>query len=983
MVNSRAILWWWLGWLLTTAIPADLAAASMRLAVLATEPVQTSGLSDLLAVELSKAGGIELVERAELEKLGTESAVQRMFVTDAVNQRRSAGALLKADLLLLLSRENIQEQECLKVVLADPHNGSRLRVGLLPANAALDETCREIVRIARETIARFPTGAKTIIGVSPFLSRALVHDYDYLQSSLGYLLETALSAAPGVAVIEMEEAEALRQEANVAGSGQVSRVVPLLVRGEFTVQPGPGRPEFSLKIEVSDGARVWPTMAPAAPVPLPGVVAYLGRELPTQILALVRPGLAHPFSPEAEFGSLVARAEEFARAGANLYSTGLREAAVLLQDSEAQRKLLIREYCALMRSSTHRVYHDAPGKPRDEKMVREAKDRALSEWRLACSHLDFLTMNRKIDAREYTELADRILANENVITGEAGPQADAFKMERKRHLLAMLPHAFDLPFAEGDRAHPHYVQQRLLYVTLHNLMGRRKADLETLAEIIERIPDGMPPSSELTYFFAQPPDRSAPPDYPEEAWVEFLTRVQRSPHALDRIFARYGLLYRQHLLERKNSGPALLADIESLMAEFGAWADAQKIPGSFREPLQMKLSDLRTYIKRDLEPTPADREPFQPRPPQPLPSTGRLQITEIALQLKTLAGKTTPLSGPWQVSQCNDHLDVFWSKGAILFHRTRGLLEEVLLDGTAFFDDVARDGTGLWIGTRRSGVWRLDAEGRVTLKVGSDLGLPPADKGIRLYVVAPGKVCAIGSFGEHERAWCAMIETQPKPAVKVFHTATRVLTDADDRKADSTKDPDMVFTPAWVHLYEDAEGQHNRLWVGRYGQTHPCRKTPLEIDLETLQVRLAPITLTDADMRSSAAYYSSKGTLLEAGDFDVAQIAPAGTTFADGKKRRAICVPRNKEGTANGGLGKILLPRDGFVYVPGVMWFRIDPQTMQTEQLTPDRLPSPGSDFHHFAVSAHYGLMGWSYRGDKFYQITIDEAGAAKPTSAQ
>ena len=950
-----------------------MADAVPRVAIVATSAVEASGLPAMLVVELPKVGGLEMVERAEVGKLIEENAVQRMFAADAVVQRRSAGTLLAADVLLLLSRETIEARECWKVILAEPRNGTRLRAGLLPASTSLEESSREIARMTRETIVRFPAGAKTIVGVGPLLSRTLVHDYDPLQGSLGWLLENALSSAPGVAVIEMEEADALRQEANVVGDGEASRVVPLFVRGEFTVPAGPGAPVFRLSIEISDGARVLERIAPA-PLGLPELAGFISREVSAKILALAQSGAPRAFSREAEFAVLVARAEEFARAGANRYSAGLREAAVLLRDSDAQRRLLVREYCALMQSAMHGVYRE----PLQKTVVEEAKQRAFGSWRAACSHLDFLTANRRIDAREYIALAEQIAAAQNQITGDASGPVEQFKTERNQRLLATLPVVLDLPLAVGDRAPPQEQRQRLLQLTLSSVIGRRKADLDTLAAILERIPDEFPPSAELTYFLSDVSERSGAANS-GDGRAEFLEKLKRSSRPLNRIYARYSALFGQYYSRPKTIGPALLADVEALISDYRAWCDARQIPDFSREPLTTKMTDLAGYIKTDL--TPATAVPVLPRPRPPIASTGRLQITELDLQLKTLAGgteafgkQTWPVgTGFLPVSQlyrCNDQLDVFWSPGAILFQRSRGLLEEVVLDGAAYFEDVAWDGAQLWIATRRRGLWRLDPETREILKIGGDSGLPPADKGMRLHALAPGEVCAIGSFGELQRAWCAIVEAQPRPAVKVFHTATRVLTAADDREGDSARAADIVFSPSWVHLYESMQGGH-RLMVGRYGPSRASRATPLEIDLETLRVGLSPFALTAADLRSSAAYFSKNGELLEAGDSHVAHFAAPGKKFDDGQSRHAICTPRNSEGVENGGLRGLLLPSDGCIYVPGLMWFRIDPRTMQAEQLTPERLPAPASEFEHFGVSAHFGLVAWKYRGAKFYQISV------------
>ena len=46
----------------------------------------------------------------------------------------------------------------------------------------------ELARLLTETRQRFPKGIEQIIGVGPFLSQNLLHDFDYLQSGFSALL---------------------------------------------------------------------------------------------------------------------------------------------------------------------------------------------------------------------------------------------------------------------------------------------------------------------------------------------------------------------------------------------------------------------------------------------------------------------------------------------------------------------------------------------------------------------------------------------------------------------------------------------------------------------------------------------------------------------------------------------------------------------------------------------------------------------------
>ena len=85
----------------------------------------------------------------------------------------------------------------------------------------------------KATRQRFPKGIEQIIGVGPFLSQNLLHDFDYLQSGFAALLAQGLSTYPGVAVLEIEEVRAIGRELELSGGELSDRVVPVILEGEY------------------------------------------------------------------------------------------------------------------------------------------------------------------------------------------------------------------------------------------------------------------------------------------------------------------------------------------------------------------------------------------------------------------------------------------------------------------------------------------------------------------------------------------------------------------------------------------------------------------------------------------------------------------------------------------------------------------------------------------------------------------------------
>jgi hypothetical protein len=277
----------------------------------------------------------------------------------------------------------------------------------------------------------------------------------------------------------------------------------------------------------------------------------------------------------------------------------------------------------------------------------------------------------------------------------------------------------------------------------------------------------------------------------------------------------------------------------------------------------------------------------------------------------------------------------------------------------------------VWVVTRNEGIHIRDKQGAIIGRIGKDEGLPPSDRGAMLHPIEPGRVLAVGSLGLHERAWCAMLDIRgDRPTVNVFHTARRVLT-RDDDKDRHALDPGIVFRPHWIHAYDDGgDGITRKILIGRYAQTHEARRRPLCIELPSLAVSVSDWELSFADHFTSAAYASYKGDMLEAGDFHALWLKPPGKVWPGGEQWKHWCVSRNREGVKNGGLKKVFLRHDGWLYVPGLIWFRLDPKTMSQEKLTPDRLRPPYNNFRYFGVSAHFGLVAWKHRGP-YYRVDV------------
>ena len=130
----------------------------LRLAILSSEKVQDLGLADLLTVQMQNLTGVELVERDLLQKALHEIALSLMLGADEAENRRKAGAILKADMLVLLSFEDAAGgKPTVKLVISDCSHGARLRIAWIPLpSGSLENACRDLAEIVRGTLAQLP-----------------------------------------------------------------------------------------------------------------------------------------------------------------------------------------------------------------------------------------------------------------------------------------------------------------------------------------------------------------------------------------------------------------------------------------------------------------------------------------------------------------------------------------------------------------------------------------------------------------------------------------------------------------------------------------------------------------------------------------------------------------------------------------------------------------------------------------------------------
>lgn len=317
-------------------------------AVIADPELQATGLSDLVTAELT-SHGIPLVEREQIERIQAELVLARCFGADRTEPRVRLGRLLKADALVLLRRQEHGGVSNVRLIISDCTVGARLHANHFELDAdKVDELGSAVSEDVRATRDRFAGGVERLVTVTPLLSRNLTHEFDHLQNGYAAWLGQTLLQLPGVAVVEIEEARAIREELDLNGTEIADSWRPLFVSGEFEMTRDLDvRVALKLRVRNADNeiAKLDVEDLPTDAVP-EWLASHAGRNIAEQLKLSRAVSGKSPLRKE-QFELLVDRARTFAGFGAYLEAISLREAALLLRRDVQEELQLIENYSAL------------------------------------------------------------------------------------------------------------------------------------------------------------------------------------------------------------------------------------------------------------------------------------------------------------------------------------------------------------------------------------------------------------------------------------------------------------------------------------------------------------------------------------------------------------------------------------------------------------------------------------------------------------
>ncbi|MBL7037536.1 MAG: hypothetical protein ISR77_02850 [Pirellulaceae bacterium] len=906
---------------------------------MATDRVAETGLLDLLTVELSQNDSLQLVERERLREAMRELQLMALVTADQVEQRLRLGKTLRADALMVLSFERQEEQRMLRVVVCDSKLGVRLWRGSFACSDESDVT--QLVQYCATTVGevrqRFAGGIRHLIAVPPFLCDDFAQKFDYLQSRYSDRLSSSLMAHAGVAVVEIEEARAVLRELQDTLSGGLERPIATIVQGRYNVDD---QQRVNLQIELVHDEERREQIKQS--FDLGTVGHWLSKDLSSRLLASSQTN-APTLSPKTQKAILSRHAQRFAELGDWGRSTSLREAVLTLDPNDAlERALLISEYQYGFTPAVDENWHLARfAKPLPPERRERALSRAAHDYCIGLEHLAYLIRNGIIKRTDAFGLLYTHIWYKRSAVGAALPM-DPLKFNalrpacvaQRQFVRDVVPLANQLPAGGILPKHfssPFYGARYVVTTHVASDVAFNNYSAESLAslqDLLERVlPEKEKTSHSILGIFTFTLVPKAGDDN-FDAWRTLLTDLSNSEREVTRLYGRFGLAMEARRQNGSYSG------LEPIL-------DEVKRLGRTDEPIFDVIK-----LKLGL----AKRQPAAPstrygRPPRgnfgPL---GRMQLEPIRLVIEGDEDVPRPplIKGMLRCGQ----RDAYWTKDRFFVMHEPGVLRELkLTDKTAnhiLFWGMTWDGECIWLHAQGRGIVAIRPDGTRMATFKRNEHVPSYWKGLRLLGLSPRRVLIVGSFGETNRAWCGILEIDEKgkQSASIFFEAKYVAEGQSPEEARAN--PNTVFQPEDLQYVEHTSGKDYFL-VGRRGLSY------LQVDVETLNVTV-PEKVIGAEGASTRTDFGFSGR----------------TFLRDGRPVWA------HSGLATLPNSKQILFHDGWIYRPGYVWMREDPETGRRERLQAHKLPH---QYWHLQVgsSAHYGLVTFDRynRGLPLARVTI------------
>ncbi|WP_254508101.1 hypothetical protein [Anatilimnocola floriformis] len=302
----------------------------------------------LLEARLLASDNATWVERSQIDKLLAERELHAAFSAGGVEARSSLGALVKADVLVLLRLVKLPGPEAksqIECVVCDTQ-GLRLRTMSIRSETATEATVSALEELIEQGLKKHAEKIETIVAVPPFLSEDLGFEFNYLQTAYAKLVEEQLLAQPGVLVVELGEAQAIAKELTLAGERKLARLTkpPLHVIGRYR-HDGSGDSQtmrMSLRLLQSEMQLTLKGAKDLPPAEMPAWIVTKTGELIS--LLQTKEALApREFSAADEAKALAVRGRQFQKVGNWAEALALHEASLLLapEQTDVRRDAVI------------------------------------------------------------------------------------------------------------------------------------------------------------------------------------------------------------------------------------------------------------------------------------------------------------------------------------------------------------------------------------------------------------------------------------------------------------------------------------------------------------------------------------------------------------------------------------------------------------------------------------------------------------------
>jgi hypothetical protein len=923
----------------TTPAPSEVSVSGKErsgslvrtLAVLAEGPIGRSSVPDLLFVQLANVPHLSLLERDETDRAAAELSLSAGSAAQSVVARLRLGSTVGADVLVLLRLQYHEGNPFLISSVVDTHYGAVLskRISAF-GSAKSDELSAMIAAQVKAVWQKHPNGIQELICVPHLECLNLGHEFEALQTTYADFLTELLNTYPGVAALDTEEGRNISRELGLQGRDLRARKGIQFLKGKFRHDRGRdgAADTVSLSFALQIGGRT---------VELGDYPAVEAANLPecfgkvvVRAMAAVRKGTGSKgVDIKAHVQQLLEAAEEFAAAGQWRESLRLRESALLVSPGNAALRVrLTREYNYLLAEDFpgHLLLVPGKGDGSDNPEYEAECARRYVIYNRVVSHSEYLIRNRLVDVQTALELTPWKYAFDNCYPSSGVSESDAkHKCEAKRqeYLNCVFPLIRDLPLRYHNKFYRREITARWL---------RKGEDLSGYA--LDRL-SGHPEAKQFRKRMAE--------------WVKAGVGVVKKSvetNSSDRAYpaATEAVPVPQDM---NSIAPQLLAArIQVAEPRDGLMAAGAK---PSRQGTMQHVSDAIALQKLQFTLKRVDGTT------RPYDGSGRLWSRRgymLGAQGEVVYGRKNMVAINQHV-RCSEELDVFLGPGAVLFEKEKGILEEVLVDERAYFETAVWCGNYVWVASRLKGIYVLRPDGSQVAHLSLDQGLPSSDGGIVLHSVGPSRVVAVAKFGKRGRCWLAHLEaTADGVQHEIFWEARTVLPHRRTRNNPLAlwRSPALAFHPTWIREFKDKPGI---LYIGR-GDRYPFTIWPLTVSLKDWSVAVddSPGRRLYRSHSRDVTYYEHHQKALDStGDGSDYIFKHVGRPETQEYEKLVALLGVN-------GLSGHILKSDNLLVMPGKHWTFLD---LESRRLARHLVAFPPPRYS--SVSAHHGLIVWSYGG--------------------